>query len=101
MEGRWDQHALLRENTDHFSFMVLSLKANRNVVYVRALTAQKKIIVPAKCNRPFPSCFEPGYERKASCKVLIMKISFHSYANKSFALCLAFAMRFKATLKWK
>ena len=39
-------------------------------------------------------------------KVFIMKISFHSYANKtnfrmkSFALSLAFIMRFTATRNW-
>ena len=47
-------------------------------------------------NRPFPSCLEPHYESEAKCKVFVMKISFHSYANKtnfhmkSFALSLAF-----------
>ena len=57
-------------------------------------------------NRPFPSCFEPHYESEAKCKVFIMKISFHSYANRtnfhmnSFALSLAFIMRFTATRKW-
>ena len=57
-------------------------------------------------NRPFPSCCEPHYESEAKCKVFIMKISFHSYANKtefqmkSFALSLAFIMRFAATRKW-
>ena len=34
-------------------------------------------------NRPFPSSFEPHYEREAKCKVFVMKISFHSYANKT------------------
>ena len=57
-------------------------------------------------NRPFPSCFEPHYESEAKCKVFVMKISFHSYANKtnfhmkSFALSLAFIVRFTATRKW-
>ena len=57
-------------------------------------------------NRLFPSCFEPHYDSEAKCKVIIMKISFHSYANKtnfhmkSFALSLAFIMRFTATRKW-
>ena len=57
-------------------------------------------------NRPFPSCRKPHYESEAKCKVFIMKISFHSYANKtnfhkkSFALSLAFIMRFTATRKW-
>ena len=57
-------------------------------------------------NRPFPSCCEPHNESEAKCKVFIMKISFHSYANKtnfhmkSFALSLAFIMRFTATRKW-
>ena len=56
-------------------------------------------------NRPFPSCFEPHYESEAKCKVFVMKISFHSYANKanfhmkSFALSLAFIVRFTATRK--
>ena len=59
-----------------------------------------------KINRPFPSCFEPHYESEAKCKVFVMKISFHSYANKtnfhlrSFALSLAFIVRFTATRKW-
>ena len=35
------------------------------------------------CNRPFPSYFEPTYESEAKCKVFVMKISFHSYANKT------------------
>ena len=57
-------------------------------------------------NRPFPSCFEPRYESDASCIVFIVKISLHSYAKKtnlhmkSFALSLAFGMRFKDTRKW-
>ena len=59
-----------------------------------------------KTNRPFLSCFEPHCESEAKCKVFVMKISFHSYGNKtnfhikSFALSLAFIVRFKATLKW-
>ena len=57
-------------------------------------------------SRPFPSCFEPHYESEAKYKVFVMKISFHSYANKtnfhikSFALSLAFIVRFTATWKW-
>ena len=57
-------------------------------------------------NRPFPSCFEPHHESEAKCKVFVVKISFHSYANitnchmKSFALSLAFIVRFTATRKW-
>ena len=60
----------------------------------------------AQTNRPFPSCFKPHYESEAKCKVFVMKISFHSYANKcnfhmkSFALSLAFIVRFTATRKW-
>ena len=55
--------------------------------------------------RPFPSCFEPRYGNEAKCKDFL-KLSFHSYANKanfhmkSFALSLAFAMRFTAIRKW-
>ena len=57
-------------------------------------------------NMSFPGCSEPHYESEASCTVLILKISFHSHANKtnfhmkSFALSLAFVMRLKATRKW-
>ena len=56
-------------------------------------------------NRPLPSCFEPCYESKALCIVFIRKISFHSHAiktnfhMKSFALSLAFIMRYKTTRK--
>ena len=57
-----------------------------------------------QANRPFPSCFEPHYESEAKCKVFVMKISFHSYANKtnmkSFSLSLPFIARFTATRKW-
>ena len=59
-----------------------------------------------RTNRPFPSCFEPHCESEAKCKVFVMKIIFHSYANKtnfhikSFALSLAFRVRFTATRKW-
>ena len=57
-------------------------------------------------NRPFSSCFEPHYESEAKRKGFIMKISFHSYVNKtnfhmkSFALSLAFIVSFSATRKW-
>ena len=57
-------------------------------------------------NRPFPSYFEPHYESKAKCKVFVLKISCHLYADKtrfhmkSFALNLAFIVRFSATRKW-
>ena len=56
-------------------------------------------------NSPFPSCCEPHYESEAKCKVFIMKMSFHSFANKtnfhmkSFALFLAFIERVTATRK--
>ena len=52
------------------------------------------------------SCIEPHYESEAKCNVFDMKIIFHSYANKtnfhmkSFALSLAFIVRFIATRKW-
>ena len=32
---------------------------------------------------PFPSSFGPHYENETNCKVLIMKMSSHSYANKT------------------
>ena len=63
-------------------------------------------LIKERGNTPFPSCFEPHYESEPQCKVFIMKISFHSYANKtnfnmeSFTLSLAFIMRFKETPKW-
>ena len=56
-------------------------------------------------NRPFPSCCEPHYESEAKCEVFVMKISFHSHANKtnfhmkSFALSVAFIVRFTAIRK--
>ena len=61
-------------------------------------------IVPR--NWPFPSCVEPHCKIEAKCLVFIIKISFHSYANQtnfhmiSFALNLAFIMRFTKTRKW-
>ena len=54
-------------------------------------------------NRSFTSCFEPHYESEAKCKVFIMKISYHSYANKtnfhikSFTLGHGFKMKLTAT----
>ena len=59
----------------------------------------------SNANRPFPNRFEPHYESKAKSKVFIMKISFHSNANKTnfymknFALSLALIMKFTATRK--
>ena len=64
----------------------------------------RKIGSVAKPNRPLPSCFEP-HESEAKCKVFVVKIGFLSYANKtnfhvkSFALSLAFIVRFTATRK--
>ena len=55
---------------------------------------------------PFPSCFETHYESEVKCKIFVMTISFLSYAKKtnfhmkSFALSLAFIVRFTATQKW-
>ena len=69
-----------------------------NVLFFSVLIDQR--------NGPFPSCFEPHYESEAKSKVFVMKISFNSYANntnfhmKSFALSLAFIVRFTATRKW-
>ena len=34
-------------------------------------------------NRSFPTCFEPHNESEAKCKILVVKVSFHSYANKT------------------
>ena len=58
-------------------------------------------------NKPFPSCFEPHYESEAKCKVFVLEISFHSYANKTsnfhmknFALSLAFIVKLRLTRKW-
>ena len=53
-----------------------------------------------------PIDLEPHYESEAKCKVFVMKISFHSYANKanfhmkSLAPSLAITVRFIATRKW-
>ena len=33
-------------------------------------------------NRPSPSCIEPHSEIEVSCIVFVMKIRFHSYANR-------------------
>ena len=58
-----------------------------------------------RSNSQLLSCFEPDYESEVKCKVFSMKISSHSNANKtnfltkSFALSLAFIMKFTATHK--
>ena len=63
-------------------------------------------VVNGQSNRPFPSSLEPHYESEAKCKAFVMKMSFHSYANKtnfhmkSVALSLAFIARLTATRKW-
>ena len=50
--------------------------------------------------------FEPHYESEAKFKVFIVRISFHSYVNKTnfhvknFALSLAFIMRLTTTWNW-
>ena len=65
-----------------------------------------KVLVSSVQNRPFPSCFEPHYESEAKCEIFVMKISFHSHANKtnflmkSFALSLASIVSFTANRKW-
>ena len=52
------------------------------------------------------TALKPHYESEVKCKGFVMKISFHSYANKtnfhmkSFALSLALIRRFTATWKW-
>ena len=54
-----------------------------------------------KENWPFSSCLKP-HETKAKCKVIILQIRYHSYANfhmKSFAFSLTFMTRFTATRK--
>ena len=62
-------------------------------------------MMPTFHNRPFPSCFKPHCKSEDKCKVFIMKISFHPYANKmnfhtkSFALSLAFVTRFTTKLE--
>ena len=66
-----------------------------------------KLCLASKCYtlRPFPRFCEP-HESEAKCKDFVMKVSFHSYANKpnfhmlSFARSLAFIVRFTATRKW-
>ena len=52
------------------------------------------------------TALKPHYKSEVKCKGFVMKISFHSYANKtnfhmkSFALSLALIGRFTATWKW-
>ena len=42
------------------------------------------VVISAVCrDRSFSSCFKPHFESEAKCKVFVMKISFHSYANKT------------------
>ena len=55
--------------------------------------------------RPFLSCFDTRHEREASYMIFIVKISFHSCANKifdmkSFARSVDSIMTFKAIRKW-
>ena len=45
------------------------------------ITEHSKVKPKEAYNRPFPSFFEPHYEIEV--KVLILQISFHSYANKT------------------
>ena len=37
-----------------------------------------KVLKEMRLNRQFLSCCEPHYESEAKCKVVVMKISFHS-----------------------
>ena len=83
----------------------LPLGISNELVLNRAYRAYTEILLKcfSRSNRPFPSSFESRYESEASCLVFIMKISFHSSANKtnfimkSFALSLAYVMSFKTT----
>ena len=50
-------------------------------------------MVPKHFNRPFPSCFQPHRKNEAKCKVFIMKISFHFYANKTNFRMKSFALK--------
>ena len=52
-------------------------------MYPIEIVKKKKLRFWCYINRPLPSCFEPIYESEAKCKVFVIKISFHSYANKS------------------
>ena len=57
-------------------------------------------------NTPFLRCFEPQNESENKFKVFIVKISFHSFANKdnfhmkSLAFSLAFITTFTSIRKW-
>ena len=84
----------------------LGLEPTLRILGLANVRVHRLLDFNASVKRPFPSFFEPHYESEAKCKVFVMKISFHSYANKtnfhmkSFALSLAFIMRFTATRKW-
>ena len=51
--------------------------ANSNLKQIKLKKKKQKI------NWPFPSCCEPQYQSESKCKIFNMKISFHSYANKT------------------
>ena len=60
----------------------LSIKRNFGAVLMREwneLVLSTELIG----KRPFLSCFEPHHKSELSCIVFIMKISLHSYANKT------------------
>ena len=64
------------------------------------------IFYPRNVNRPLRVSINLSMKARLSTKFFVMKISFHSNANKtnfhmkSFALSLTFIMRFTATQKW-
>ena len=92
-----------RSNVVMANYLINTVNKTKNL-FTRLPTAPVESSEPT--NRPFPSCCEPHYESKAKCKIFHMKMSFvciwmkTNFHNKSFALSLAFIMRFKATRKW-
>ena len=101
MKGDWElKKVRILNKLPHLQVTVTTIIVKRNSIiqYISSLTTFS--------NRPFPSCFEPHYGSEAKWKVFVMKIIFHSYANKtnfhtkSFAPSLAFIVRFTATWKW-
>ena len=85
------------------------VKSSRNEQSYRVYMTSEWVLVPEWKRKNYESAFViiwPQYESEAKCRVFIMKISFHSYANKTdfhmktFTLILAFIRRFTATRKW-
>ena len=73
----------------------MCMKIRMGLLNTQNETHSSLIFLPASVNRPFPSYFELHYESEVKCKVFVMKVSFHSYANKT-----NFHTRSTTTQKW-